>query len=508
MIRLHGKTVCAGICSGTAFVLKRAEQQAGESREVCVPEELIRLTDAVAEVRNELASCATNAENDTAREIFELHCMMLEDEDILSSLNDSVTIDGLTAENAVIKTEQTFTEMLRATGDEYMMVRADDVRDVLGRLKAALSNAEAASAPDEPFILIADELMPGELMRLKNENLSGIILKRGTTYSHVSILIREMGIPAVICAKADEIKNGMSVLLDGSGTVLMDFDEEEKERYIRECSPGTRKGKPKPPCEIYVNLGAAKDADKALFENCDGVGLFRTEFLYMNRNDPPGEEEQFEIYKNLLIAAGEKPVTIRTFDIGSDKQSPAIALSSECNPALGCRGLRVYSLYPQVFETQLRALLRAAVFGNLKIMIPMVNSCNEISSIRKRIDEAADSLSKQGAEYRVPPLGAMIETPAAVMMSGELAACVDFFSVGTNDLTQYTYAVDRQSPSGTENDFTAVVRLVSIAAENAHKAGIKIGICGELASEPELTEEWLKMKIDYLSVAPSLLKNF
>lgn len=515
MICLHGKTVCGGVVSGEVYVLPR---KAGENAEPGFPvspaEEWRRLELAVSAVKDELAVCIQEADTATLKEIFEVHRMMLEDEDILSSLRDAVQ-NGAAAQQAVAKTEREFSQLLRDTGDEYMIARADDIRDLCQRLTSFLSAGSGCAKPQNPVVLVADELLPGDLIGIGKEKIIGIVMGSGTVFSHVSILIKEMGIPALICEKNDAVKTGMSVLLNADdGTVFFAPDD----KTLRDRTPAKQlaaeKKEPSPFCGFsgkrYINIGNPSEMTGSLPEQCDGIGLMRTEYLYLGRADLPGEEEQVSIYRSILEKANGKSVTVRTFDVGSDKSVASLPLKKEENPALGLRGLRVYSLYPEVFRTQLKALLRAAVFGNLRIMYPMVTSRREIDEIRQALSCAAKELEAHGIPYRIPPQGAMIETPAAALLSDEIAGAVDFFSVGTNDLTQYTLALDRQD--GRLDRFfdpshQAILTLIAIAAENAHKNGIEIGICGELASDPALLPQWIALGLDCLSLSPAVWKT-
>ena len=515
MIHLRGKTVFGGIVSGTVYVSKRECGYEYSYNQSDAAEELKRLKDAVSAVKEELSLCADKAENETAREIFEIHCMMLEDEDILDFLENSVVNDGKTAREAVSLTEDSFSQMFRDTQDDYMIARIDDIRDVCGSLTAYLSGKKSAFDPQEPFVLVTDELLPSDLMRFGNDKLAGIVTASGSVYSHASILIKEMAIPAIICGSVDGIKSGMSVLLDADGgEAFFDPDEktkEEAERRIQSSGAGkTAFSSEFLPYKVYVNIGSPKEVSAGLMERCDGIGLFRTEYMYLQRSRLPDEDEQLAAYRDILEKAKGKPVIVRTFDIGSDKSVEALAIEKEENPALGFRGLRVYSLYGDVFRTQIRALLRAAVYGDLHIMYPMVTSADEIGNIKSIVAQTADELTERGIEYRMPKQGAMIETPAAAVLSDELAGTADFFSVGTNDLAQYTYALDRQASNLADfydESNKAVLALVKMAADNAHKNGIKIGICGELAGNPAFAEKWAQLGIDYISVSPSLIRR-
>ena len=510
MICLHGKTVCGGTVSGTAYVFHRKTEYGAKDKTVCASEESQRLETAVAAVREKLALCAEQAESDTARDILDVHRMMLEDEDVLDFLRCAVRNDGTTAEMAVSQTQQHFSKLFSDTGDSYLIARIDDIRDVCGELISFLSPQEVTAEPQGPVILVADELLPGDLMQLDRKNLTGIVMCSGTVWSHASILIKEMGIPALICEAAHKAETGMSVLLNASdGTVCFKAGDEspEDDIFAQQLAAGTKKASPfwHLPCGLYVNIGDPREVSDALMEKCNGIGLFRTEYMYLGKACLPDEEEQFSVYRDILQKANGKSVTVRTFDIGSDKSTEALPLEKEENPALGFRGLRVYSLYPEAFKTQLRALLRAAVYGNLRVMYPMVTSGEEIDEIGQTLAQAAQELEAQGIPYRIPQQGAMIETPAAALLSSEIAEKVDFLSVGTNDLTQYTLAIDRQN--GRLDRFSdlshrAIMSLIKTATENAHRNGIEIGICGELASQPELIGKWLELGIDHLSVPP------
>ena len=515
MTDLHGKVICGGTASGTAYVFHRSTDRKAAHKTACGTDEPNRLELALSAVKDDLILCAQHAESETAKEIAEIHRMMLEDDDVLDFLRNAVRNDGVSAEAAVSQTEQYFSQMFLDTQDDYMIARIADIRDVCGRLTAHLSDENTSDLPEGAVVLVADELLPGDFMRFGSENLKGIVMGSGSVFAHVSILIKEAGIPALICDTIDEVKTGMSVLLNADdGTVYLEPDDRTAAEFLRTEQPEVKKRQvplwDTLPCKVYVNIGNPQEVGDAILKKCDGIGLFRTEYMYFGRSDMPSEEEQFAVYKEILEKANGKTVTVRTFDIGSDKSVEALPLEKEENPALGFRGLRVYSLYPEAFRTQIRALLRAAVYGNLRVMYPMVTSCEEIAAIGQILKQAAEELSEQGIPYAIPPQGAMIETPAAALLSDRLAETVDFFSVGTNDLAQYTLAIDRQNgrlQSFCDAGFEAVLSLIKTAAESAHKHGIEIGICGELASLPELTEKWMELGIDYLSVSPSVFKN-
>ena len=503
---LQGKTVFGGVVSGTAYVFNKRTEQKINNQPLPVAQEKERLDCAVSDVKKEIKNSIEFADNKTVKDVLEIHLMMLEDDDILDFLHNAVNNEGTSAEKAVKETEQYFTQMFLDTHDEYMIARTDDIRDVCSRLTAHLSSERFSDKPDSPVVLVAEELLASDLIGIDRKNLIGIITGSGSLNSHISILIREMGIPAVICKNANEITNDISLLLDAdNGVLFIEPDDEIIKNYSGKMNKNSSLFvRENLPCKLYMNVGNPKELNEKMLESCDGIGLFRTEYLYFGRKDLPGEEEQFEVYKNILKKANGKPVVIRTFDLGSDKLSEAIPLKKEENPALGVRGLRVYSVYPDAFKTQLRALLRAAAYGDLRIMYPMVTSCREIEQIKNAVSLAATELSESGTEYSVPKQGAMIETPAAALLSDKIAKTVDFLSIGTNDLIQYTTAVDRQN--GALDDFfdpecEAVISLIKMTAENAHKNGIEVGICGEMASMPEFIDKWKETGVDYISVS-------
>lgn len=510
MICLQGKSVCGGTVLGETYIFcrKKAEKSA-ENKLSSSFDEIGRLEIAILAVKDNLLYDESQAKSDTAKEILEIHRLMLEDEDVLNYLHNSVN-KGLTAKESVIQTQQYFSKIFRDTNDEYMIARIDDVRDVCGRLTAFLSNEEASALPQNSAVLVADELLPSDLASIGKENILGIVLGSGTPFSHTSILIKEMGIPAIICENIKEIKTGMTVVLNGNdGSLYIEPDSNIIKIYNNCKDLSLKSNKTISYDKLYANIGNFREISGEFFEKCDGIGLFRTEYLYIGRSDLPDEEEHFSVYREILEKSGGKVVTVRTFDIGSDKSVDSLPIKAEDNPALGYRGLRVYSLYPDAFKTQIKALLRAAVYGNLRIMYPMVTSCEEIDNINQILLQTAQELKRQGIPYKLPVLGAMIETPAAALLSDKISKKVDFLSVGTNDLAQYTLAIDRQNgclDSFCDKDYQAVMSLIEIAAINAHNNGIEIGICGDLASLPEFIEKWRKLGIDYISVSPSLIR--
>ena len=508
MITIRGKAISGGMGRGRAYLAPCREQTAEKAGEPRTRDERQRLKQAVRAASESFALRASRAEDAAEGELLSFYRMMLEDEDFLAALREAVD-GGAAAEDAVRRAENVFSEMLLATGDDYMAARADDVRGVCAALMTSLSGGAEAEVPSEPFVLVAKELLPDALLKLKGKTLAGAVLGSGSYGSHTAILLREMGIPALISEDLGGIEAGMDALIDAArGTAFFAPDETIKAEFDRALArQKTENGRAKRiSCPLYVNAASADDARS----EASGVGLLRTEFLYMNRNDLPDEEEQFSAYRAVLRAARGKPVIARTFDLGADKQAAALPIEPEPNPALGRRGLRVYQLYPEAFQTQLRALLRAAALGDLRIMYPMITSCEELRALRRQAELAAETLSSRREAFRVPMQGVMIETPAAVIMARELAAEADFFSVGTNDLAQYTYALDRQGSAACapRDDHAALLRMTAIAVEAAHKAGITVGICGELAADPDMAERFAAMGADYLSVSPSALRRF
>ena len=509
MRKSTGIAVSDGAAAGDVYVYTRSDVSVGHKAASDPAEESARLKDALRQADTELARLGAQAEDAgdaEAAAVFEIHRMMLEDEDVLASLEDAIAA-GASAEEAVARTEESFTALFSATGDDYMQARADDVRDICGRLIGLLTASAVPEIPDGTFILVADEILPSDLTRFGRERLQAVVTRRGSRTAHAAILLRTMKIPAVTGVDIDGVRTGSYAAVDAtSGTVCFDAGENAAAQMLAHAeatrkSPLQREGQP---FKLYLNIGSDRDIDAPTWEKCDGIGLFRTEYLYLGRPDLPTEEEQLRAYTAVLEAAHGKPVTVRTFDIGADKRPAALPLEHEENPALGCRGLRVYAVYPAVLRTQLRALLRAAVHGEMRIMYPMVTSRAEIEALKEQVAAVAEELEREGIPYRLPPQGAMIETPAAALLSEELAQAVDFFSVGTNDLTQYTLALDRQSAAldaYADPGHTAILRLIKVAADNAHKAGIPICVCGELAADPDLTEKWRELGIDALSVS-------
>ena len=487
-----------------------------------------RLKNACVESVNQLQNLycrAVREVGEASAAIFEVHQMFLEDEDYLDAIHSMILTEQVNAEYAVAVTGDNFSQMFANMDDEYMKARAADIKDVSNRLVRNLSGQKEIDWEEiEPTIIIADDLTPSETVQMDKNKILAFVTVHGSSNSHTAILARMMNIPAIIGVPLDLeiVNNGMQAVVNGStGEVIFEPTEEilvQAEKLIKEEEERFRllqdqKGKETITADgkkihLYANIGGVKDVGYVLENDAEGIGLFRSEFLYLERNDFPTEEEQFQVYKQVLQTMAGKKVIIRTLDIGADKQVDYFKLGKEDNPALGYRAIRICLKQPDIFKTHLRALLRAAAFGNLSVMYPMITSTEEVKKIYEIVDEVRAELDEMGIPYKMPEQGVMIETPAAVMISDELAEMVDFFSIGTNDLTQYTLALDRQNER--LDDFynphhKAILKMIRMVVDNAHKAGKWAGICGELGADPELTGMILKMGIDELSVSPPMV---
>ncbi len=524
----QGKSVYKGIVMGPVAVLRKNDYQVKRTRIEDADAEILRVTGAVEAVKEQLGRLydkAVQEVGEASAAIFEVHQMMLEDEDYLESIQSMIRTELVNAEYAAAATGDNFAQMFAAMDDDYMKARAADIRDISERLVRNLSGgADADLNSMEPSVIVADDLSPSETVQMDKEKILAFVTVHGSTNSHTAILARMMNIPALIGVpmKPDELKNGMTAVVDGfSGQVIFEPDEtvkaETKKRIEEEAEKQKLlqelKGKENVTLDgrrihIYANIGSVGDMGYVLENDAGGIGLFRSEFLYLGRNDFPTEEEQFQAYRQAAQMMAGKKVIIRTLDIGADKQVDYFQLGREDNPAMGYRAIRICLKQPEIFKVQLRALLRAAVYGNLSIMYPMITSTEEVKRIYEIVAEVEEELKVQGVQYRIPEQGIMIETPAAVMISDRLAELVDFFSIGTNDLTQYTLAIDRQNER--LDDFynphhEAILRMIQMVVENAHKCGKWAGICGELGADPTLTEQFVRMGVDELSVAPSMI---
>lgn len=528
MLKLSGKAVYKGIVMGPVAVLRKDDQPVKRMKVTDADAELARLSIAGEQAQSQLQKLydkALKEVGESSAAIFEVHQMMLEDEDYLDAIHNMIQTEMVNAEYAVAVTGDNFSEMFAGMDDDYMRARAADVKDISNRLVRNLTGqGDMDLASMEPSIIVADDLSPSETVQMDKEKILAFVTVHGSTNSHTAILARMMNIPALIGVpmELNELHTGMKAVVDGlKGEVVFDPSEEvcaEAETKIREEEEKfkllqTLKGKENvtpsgQKINIYANIGSVSDVGYVLENDAGGIGLFRSEFLYLGREDFPTEEEQFQAYKQVVQMMAGKKVIIRTLDIGADKQVDYFNLGKEDNPAMGYRAIRICLKQPEIFKTQLRALLRASVYGNLSIMYPMITSVEEVEKIYQIVAEAEDELDKMQIPYKVPEQGIMIETPAAVMVSDDLAQIVDFFSIGTNDLTQYTLAVDRQNAK--LDDFynphhKAVLKMIKMVADNAHSCGKWVGICGELGADLELTEEFLQMGIDELSVAPSMV---
>lgn len=526
----QGKSVYKGIVMGPVAVLKKNDYQVKRARIEDPEAEVKRVEEAVEVSKKQLGRLydkAVREVGEASAAIFEVHQMMLEDEDYLESMQNMIRTELVNAEYAAAATGDNFAEMFAAMDDEYMKARSADVKDISERLVRNLSGeGDNDLSSMEPSIIVADDLSPSETVQMDKEKILAFVTVHGSTNSHTAILARMMNIPALIGVPMDlnSLKTGMMAVVDGfSGQVIFEPEEDvqketekrmqeeaEKQKLLEELkgkeniTPDGRK------INIYANIGSVGDLGYVMENDAGGIGLFRSEFLYLGRNDFPTEEEQFQAYKQAVQTMAGKKVIIRTLDIGADKQVEYFNLGKEENPALGYRAIRICLKQPEIFKAQLRALFRAAVYGNLSVMYPMITSTEEVEKIYAIVAEVEEELKKQEVQYKIPEQGIMIETPAAVMISDRLAEMVDFFSIGTNDLTQYTLAIDRQNEQ--LDDFynphhEAVLRMIRMVVENAHKCGKWAGICGELGADLTLTEQFVRMGVDELSVAPSMILN-
>lgn len=527
MEQIFGKGVSKGVAAGPISFYRRASGVIPRHEASDTAAELERFRAARETAKEQLAKLYDKAlaeAGEDAPMLFEAHQMMLDDLDFVESIEGMIENDRVNVEAAVSDTGAQFAEMFAAMDDSYMQARAADIRDISARVIGILTGeGESGIVSDVPCIVAADDLAPSETVQLDKSLILGFITSAGSANSHTAILARTMGIPAIISA-GDALQpemEGKYAIIDGqTGEAVIEPDEAERERLLKKQAKEKAlkelldqlKGKPNVTKDgrnvmVYCNIGSPADIDAVLQNDGGGIGLFRSEFLYLQGSDYPTEDEQFEAYKTVAERMGGRRVIIRTLDIGADKQADYFHLDKEENPAMGLRAIRICLTRPEVFRTQLRALYRASAYGKIAIMFPMITSVWEVQEIKRICRNIRAELAEEGVPMadRVE-LGIMIETPAAVMMSAELAREVDFFSVGTNDLTQYTLAVDRQGV-GLDRFFDAhhpaVLRMLRMAAENAHKAGIWIGICGELGADEELIETFLSMGIDELSVSPS-----
>lgn len=521
----NGKSVFGGIAIGKISVYQKKEQQVKRVKIDDQEQEMARYEKAKAEGIKQLQGLYDKALREVGEAnaaIFEVHQMMMEDDGYNESVENIIRSQGVNAEYAVATTGDNYAQMFSAMDDDYMRERAADVRDISERLLTILNGEETGAVDaDEPKIIVAEDLAPSETVQLDKDKVLSFVTVKGSLNSHTAILARTMAIPALVNASVpleSEIDGRLGIVDGANGTFYVDPDEEtlaemkkrQEEDLSRKQLLLTLKGKENVTLDgqkvmLYANIGNIKDLATVIQNDAGGIGLFRSEFIYLEKEDFPTEEEQFQIYRQVAQTMAGKRVIIRTLDIGADKQCDYFHMEHEENPALGCRAIRICLTRPEIFKTQLRALFRASAFGKIAIMYPMITSVQEVRKIKEIVEEVKAELTTQGVEFGNPEQGIMIETPAAAIISDDLAKEVDFFSIGTNDLSQYTMAIDRQNPQLDlffDPHHPAVLRMISLVVENAHKAGIWAGICGELGADQSLTKEFLAMGVDELSVSP------
>lgn len=527
MITISGKSVCAGVAFGSVFVFSREESTIKRRHIESSDEEISRFESARKKAIEELGMLYDKAISEVGEAnamIFQIHQMMLEDLDYIESIKNIITDQLINAETAVGQTCDNFVQMFNAMDDDYMRERSADVKDVSERLIKILSGKDKGGiVASEPVIIIADDLVPSETVQFDKSKILAFVTENGSTNSHTSILARMMNIPAIIGATGS-LKtefDGKQAVVDGfTGTIYIDPDHDtinkmtqkkkeiEEQTKLLELLKGRKSiTKDGQHIDLCANIGNVHDIGSVLKNDAEGIGLFRSEFLYLESKDYPSEDVQFGAYKEVLSKMVNKRVIIRTLDIGADKQVDYFDMPKEENPAMGIRAIRICLQRPDIFKTQLRALYRASIFGRLAIMFPMITSEWEILKVLEIIEEVKKELESEGISYSDNiELGCMIETPAAAVISDVLAKHLDFFSIGTNDLTQYTLAADRQNPNigdFCDTHHIAVLRLINTVVQNAHKNGIWVGICGELGADLALTDVFLAMGVDELSVTPS-----
>ena len=521
-----GKSILNGIAIGPLRIYKKTETQTKQTSSLSPEEEWARFEEAKEQAKEQLAGLYDKALDEVGEDnaaIFEIHQMMLDDDDYLEAIKGIIDTQGATAEYATETTGENFSAAFAAMEDEYMRARATDVKDISRRVVNILTGqGDAAMQDDKPAILVADDLTPSETVQLDKSKLLGFITRYGSSNSHTAILARTMNIPALIGVDFDDSWDGQLAVLDGynhcvyidpAQELLTAMEEKRKADLKQESLLQGLKKKPNVTLDgreikVYANIGNASDVGLVLQNDAQGIGLFRSEFIYLESEDFPTEEQQFLIYKRVVETMAGKKVIIRTLDIGADKQASYFDLDKEENPALGYRAIRICLTRKEVFKTQLRAILRASAFGTVSIMFPMIISLREVRDAKELLEECRAELKKQGVAFGEVEIGIMIETPAAVMIAEELAEEVQFFSLGTNDLTQYTLAIDRQNPK-LDNFYDphhpAVLRMIRHTVEAGHRHGCWVGICGELGADQKLTETFLRMGLDELSVSPAAI---
>lgn len=523
---LEGKSVFGGIAIGRLSIYNKKENQVKREKITDVEAEITRFTDAKETAKEQLKGFYEKAVKEVGEvnaAIFEVHQMMLDDLDYVESITNMIRTQEVNAEFAVASTGDNFSKMFAAMDDDYMKERAADVKDISNRVISILQNAENGSVTgEEPVILLADDLAPSETVQLDKSKVLSFVTRHGSTNSHTAILARTMNIPALIGIDFSEDVNGKMGIVDGyTGKLYIEPDEEAMKKYEAKKAEDENKkrlllelkGKENVTLDgkkinLYANIGGVADVANALSNDAGGIRLFRSEFLYLESEDYPTEEAQFAAYKTVAENMAGKKVIIRTLDIGADKQVDYFHMEKEENPAMGYRAIRICLDRPEIFKTQLRAIYRASYYGTISIMFPMIISVKEVKRIKEIVAEVKAELTAEGIPFKDCELGIMIETPAAVMISDLLAEEVDFFSIGTNDLTQYTLAIDRQNPkldSFYDSHHEAILRMLQMVVDNGHKHGCWVGICGELGADTTLTSTFLKMGFDELSVSPAMI---
>ena len=523
MVKFEGKSVFGGIAIGRLSIYNN---QVKRQKITDAEAEIARFEDAREKAKEQLAGFYEKAVKEVGEvnaAIFEVHQMMLDDLDYIESITNMIRSQEVNAEFAVASTGDNFSQMFAAMDDDYMRERAADVKDISNRVITILQGEEeGAMTGDEPFILLADDLAPSETVQLDKSKVLSFVTRHGSTNSHTAILARTMNIPALIGVDFDDAVDGKMGIVDGyTGTFYVDPDgetmaqyeakkaeDENKKRLLLELKGKENVTLDGKKINLYANIGGVADVANALSNDAGGIGLFRSEFLYLESEDYPTEEAQFAAYKTVAENMAGKKVIIRTLDIGADKQVDYFQMEKEENPAMGYRAIRICLDRPEIFKTQLRAIYRASYYGTISIMFPMIISVKEVKRIKEIIAEVKAELTAEGIPFKDCEIGVMIETPAAVMISDLLAEEVDFFSIGTNDLTQYTLAIDRQNPkldNFYDSHHEAILRMLQMVVDNGHKHGCWVGICGELGADTTLTSTFLKMGFDELSVSPSMI---
>lgn len=522
---IQGKSIFGGIAIGPITFFAKEQNQVKRTKVEDVAAEVARYEAAVVSAQEQLGGLyekALKEVGESGAQIFEVHQMMLEDDDYNDSVKSIIETQMVNAEYAVATTGDNFASMFASMDDEYFQARAVDMKDISERVINVLMGVGEAKGWDEPSIIVAEDLAPSETVQFDKSKLLGFVTRLGSSNSHTAILARTMNIPALIQIDIQEEWNGKLGIIDGfTGEFYIDPEPEVLEKYKAKKAEqeerrkllAEQKGKPTvtksgKAIKLFANIGSVSDLPAAMSNDAGGIGLFRSEFLYLESGDYPTEDEQFKAYKMVAETMAGKKVIIRTLDIGADKQVDYFNLDKEENPAMGLRAIRICLTRPEIFKTQLRAILRASAYGNIAVMYPMIISVEEVRKIKAIMEEVKAELDEAGIQYGEVEQGIMIETPASVIISDLLAQEVDFFSIGTNDLTQYTLAIDRQNAKLDEfynPHHEAVLRMIEMVVDNAHKAGIWAGICGELGADMELTERFMAMGVDELSVSPTFI---